>query len=330
MSDFKGVEISDVAGLAEPLIKLFEVASCGVGKLYEPLHIRRMAKAKAKELEIMGAEVSKNMMLPHAYNNGEISIDATDANELILRMQNRLLFQELKKQQNIDAVVTNAYNILENETTVSDEPVDEDWILRFFNSVADISSEEMQVLWAKILAGEVKRPKTFSMRTLDVLHNISKDEAALFEGICQYRTTLGVESSIYNDKDYLSNAGISVSDILRLDECGLFISNPFLVFEIAVPAAGKVLTHNSEIVIIVKSRDKNEVNLKIEEFPFTLTGEEIVQLFEPPESDNLLAFAKHLGLNKNDIIVSAHTIINISDSDINYDEQNLLDIQSTP
>ena len=48
MSDLKGLEISDIFGLSEPLTKLVETVSCGVGKLYEPTHIRRLAKAKAE------------------------------------------------------------------------------------------------------------------------------------------------------------------------------------------------------------------------------------------------------------------------------------------
>jgi hypothetical protein len=45
---------------------------------------------------------------------------------------------------------------LKKENDVSDTPVDEDWIVRFFNVVEDISDEMMQQLWGRILAGEVK------------------------------------------------------------------------------------------------------------------------------------------------------------------------------
>ena len=46
MSDVKGIEIHDILGLEEPLTKLIECVSNGIGKIYEPTHIKRIAKAK--------------------------------------------------------------------------------------------------------------------------------------------------------------------------------------------------------------------------------------------------------------------------------------------
>lgn len=45
------MEIKDLAGLSQPLTKLVEVISIGIGKLYEPAHIKRMANAKAYEIK---------------------------------------------------------------------------------------------------------------------------------------------------------------------------------------------------------------------------------------------------------------------------------------
>lgn len=53
MPDLKGVEVHDLLGLSEPTTKLIETISSGIGKVYEPWHIKRMAKAKKEELEII-------------------------------------------------------------------------------------------------------------------------------------------------------------------------------------------------------------------------------------------------------------------------------------
>jgi hypothetical protein len=42
----------------------------------------------------------------------------------------------------------------------------------------------MQLLWGKLLAGEVARPGNFSLRTLNVLQNLTRSEALAFEAIC--------------------------------------------------------------------------------------------------------------------------------------------------
>ena len=50
----------------------------------------------------------------------------------------------------------------------------------------DVTDEEMQLLWSRVLAGETKRPKSFSLRTLDILRNLSKEEAEKFQNLCKY------------------------------------------------------------------------------------------------------------------------------------------------
>lgn len=94
MSDVKGIEISDVLGLSQPLTKLIETVSCGIGKIYDPVHVKRMAKAKAKskEIELISSTVSNNMHLPISYGDGTVSIDTKNANDLVTRAQNRFLF----------------------------------------------------------------------------------------------------------------------------------------------------------------------------------------------------------------------------------------------
>lgn len=92
MSDVKGIEISDVLGLSQPLTKLIETVSCGIGKIYDPVHVKRRAKAKSKEIELISSTVSNNMHLPISYGDGTVSIDTKNANDLVTRAKNRFLF----------------------------------------------------------------------------------------------------------------------------------------------------------------------------------------------------------------------------------------------
>lgn len=87
---------------------------------------------------------------------------------------------------NLQQIVNQAKTQFTEGEQVSPEPVNKDWQNRFFSIAEDISDEEMQKLWANILAGEVKRPKSFSLRTLDVLRNLSKEEAELFTQANQF------------------------------------------------------------------------------------------------------------------------------------------------
>lgn len=47
LDGMSGIKISDVLGLSEPLSKLIDVASAACGKVYEPLHIKKIGRRKS-------------------------------------------------------------------------------------------------------------------------------------------------------------------------------------------------------------------------------------------------------------------------------------------
>lgn len=187
--------------IMSPTTKLIDAVAGAIGKAYEPTHTKRMATARAFEIEEIGRVLRENADIPIEYVRGNISADTKDFDEFVKRSQSRLAFQELQKQNNIESVTQKAYRFLESEKVCSQEPVDQDWMIRFFNSVEDISSKEMQQLWAKILAGEVRQPKSFSLRTLETLRNITQEEAKLFESICSAAVFSRDEFIIPNDSN---------------------------------------------------------------------------------------------------------------------------------
>ena len=128
--------------------------------------MRKEADAKSYEIGIIESAKTK------AIAEGKES-----EAETYIRIQERLLFKEIDRQNNLDNVIEIAAEQLGQEKSINEEPVDKDWSKRFFNIVEDISDEEMQTVWGRILAGEIKSPKSYSMRTLELLKNLSKEEA---------------------------------------------------------------------------------------------------------------------------------------------------------
>ena len=41
--------------------------------------------------------------------------------------------------------------------------------MRFFDAVGNVSNEELQKLWGKVLAGEMQQPGSCSLRTMEVI-----------------------------------------------------------------------------------------------------------------------------------------------------------------
>ncbi len=165
--------------------KLLDYAASGIGSIAGSMLASWQARqqVKARLIEAQGEADSLRMIAeaqskarailvaPEASVEGELSIGDT--------VSQRIQFQEEKRQQNIASVVAQAAQNLGDDDVPDHEP-DHDWTARFFDEVQDISSEEMQALWAKILAGEVQRPGSTSIRTLSVLRNLDQQTARLF------------------------------------------------------------------------------------------------------------------------------------------------------
>ena len=198
----------------EPLAKLIDVVTNAIGKWYEPRHVVRMASAEAKAEHIKTIEKVKREAL---LNHNE------DLYNHLSAVEKRLITKESKRQQNIEQVVNCAANVLSLETEVSSENVDPDWITRFFDIAQDISNEQMQDLWGRVLAGEVKQPKSFSLRTLEMLRNMTSYEAQLFENLSSYVFHYG-RCYIYNGLLEKGYQNLQYGAIIRLMEMGLIQS----------------------------------------------------------------------------------------------------------
>lgn len=156
------VPLIDIGKLSEPLTKLVECLSAGCGQLYGPLGTVRQAKADGQALRIKAQAEAECL-------------------EIQTRARHRAEHIEVVRQQNLDRVA--ALAALELPEQVSEEPVDQGWTLQFVSGAQDVCDEDMRVIWARILAGEVAKPGTFFKRTLDFLRTLEKWEAEMFSAL---------------------------------------------------------------------------------------------------------------------------------------------------
>ena len=147
----------------------------------------------------------------------------------------RIQFQEEKRQRNIGSVVGLTAELL-GATEVADQDPDHDWTARFFNYMQDVSSEEMQSLWAKVLAGEIERPGSISIRSLSILRNLDQATAKLFQKLSSCCVIFEPGSERISDarvpslggnagENSLQEFGLSFGELNILNEHGLVISD---------------------------------------------------------------------------------------------------------
>ena len=151
--------------LTEPLTKLVDVVATGMGALYAPFGTVRQAKADGRARVILAKADAEVLSLQQ-------------------RAQHRLQYVESRRQANLEQIAVKASQAIPE--VVSEETVDEDWILQFFENAQDVCDAEMQQLWGRLLAGEVASPQTFSKRTLQFLKIMDKQEAVAFVRYCGF------------------------------------------------------------------------------------------------------------------------------------------------
>lgn len=251
----------DIEKFTDPVKKLVEVVSDAVGVLYEPRRIERKARAEAN------SEIYKKL--------GELV-----SKELDERTLKRIVRKENNRQINIEAIFELAVHEIGGQDNISDDDVDPDWITDFFNLCQDISNEDLQLIWARLLASEVSKPGSFHKRTLHELRMMSSIEANWFNSFCENVVEISTHVSfemVYNSMivqfiplkegsvamDY---AKISSYQLYRLEEIGLINSTTF-----SLEDSDEYYLRSGDVIFETYAG----IDYSIETYALTLVGEDL-------------------------------------------------------
>ena len=166
------------------------------------------------------------------------------------RASNTFAKRILREQFNLEKIMSFATDILkgkkynnsanqevddESEKTISD-----DWFNIFEKEASQKSSEEMQERFARILAGEIKRPGSYSIRAIKLLGEIDSDIASIFRIFCSgcisFDDPVG-SGSIYKSIFPKFQVGRSVSFLEKYGLNGVMLSylKEFSLLQIETP-----------------------------------------------------------------------------------------------
>jgi hypothetical protein len=137
----------------------------------------------------------------------------------------------------------------------------------------------MQQLWGRILAGEIKRSGAFSLRALDLIRNLSKTEAQLFERVCNWAISTGEFSFVANvDGEWLQkHRGTYFLQFVELADLGLLFPNPVDITLFANQEQTMPFSYvNGETLVF--SQLKTISPLRFQIWKFTKVGAELVPL----------------------------------------------------
>lgn len=227
------------------IIKLWDtVAEKGIGSLFRPWQSRRDGFAaievkRAERLALAQAEVEaqrilrgdatysleQRRLISHAVSNAfsapteDPAIDDASA-QILEGVGAAIVADTIRKEVNVTKALLFAEEALADANgTPSDESPSNEWFTRWRESAGQVSTEEVQELWGRVLAGELKKPGAFSLRTLDFVRNLDKNDAELLARIAQYR----IDDCVFipEDKDFFSTRQLNFDRMLDLQELGV-------------------------------------------------------------------------------------------------------------
>lgn len=235
-------------------------------------------------------------------------------NNLQFRTMEREMSQGMRKQLNIENIIAKSTDQLVDQTEIDDHEIDDDWFAKFFNIVENISNEEMKYLWSKILSGEIITPGSYSLRTLDILRNLNKSEATIFEKYSKiaFRTSGGT-FLLNNDKTK------NYQEILKLMEAGLL--NHGSTTNITLQSSPEGMAEYfllGDNCLIVSS--KEQVSVRFPVYVLTKAGEELLQIVSPTSNLPFLRTLKEYFANQSDkLTFIIGKIISFNEWALDYD-----------
>lgn len=230
------------------VIKLWEtLAEKGIGSLLKPWHTKREGRARNEvrreemlmlaQAEADAADVrsGRKQLRPDGTlmlaSNGDPDAFVVEQ-QLVKRIVPTLELQYAIRASKVTAAVENARREINATKAVlhaeeqlasdSQQPpsreIEEDWLFAWREYAGRVAAEDLQRLWGSVLAGEVKSPGRYSMRTLEFLKTLAKEEAEAISKIATY----AIDGRIARGQmAYLETRGISFGLLFQMQDMGI-------------------------------------------------------------------------------------------------------------
>ena len=267
----EGFSLVDLGKLAEPINTLITKIANAAGILYEPTRIRRKARAEA-DAELITATNQLKL------------------NDLSRRALKRFIIEESIKQTNIENILDKTFP----EISESADPskLSNEWLLFFFERAKCASDNELQTIWAKILAGETNNHGSFSKSTLRILSEMSQEDATTFMKVASFAFKIDDSDHIFLyefDDEIVKKFGLSFGSVNRLNALGLLSCGATFGYMVSeLPQNTSAFYNNKEVRISFKFPKENKIQCG--QAILTQSGRELLKICSPNYSDEIFNY----------------------------------------
>jgi hypothetical protein len=204
--------------------------------------------------------------------------------------------EEKRKLENRAAATKVALEDLDTNASATDAPseIDDDWLNFFARLSEDKSAEELQRLFGKILSGEIRKPGSFSLRTVQIMSTISKQDAELVSNLLSYAVhemVIPFDITVGQTKMPLDGERVLLEE---LGVAGHPCSIGGMSFPLTVMPSSRGALMASHRAVLVDNKMQQSVDIRISGQLLTGTGRELLKISNSPPTDIefMKAFAK--------------------------------------
>jgi hypothetical protein len=289
---------SAITGLPAPVRKNFFKA---IGQLSTALLDIPIASLQAKKAEIQAKGEVRVRMINRQGEKFADGISVPD--EYIERASEKYSAKIIREQLNLDDISRIATeDLISSKRAVLQEDnkeISDDWLNEFENYAKLKSSDDIKIAFGKILSGEIKRPGSFSIRTIRIISQLDNEVAILFQKFCsitsaiwaldRYPDARATFLDTKNTSNELREYELPYASILILREYGLVAEDNNMSYKICIGKhegdfypAFRYLHKNFHL----ETKDGQEFTgeLQFTGISLTAAGKELISIITPTEN----------------------------------------------
>lgn len=191
--------------------------------------------------------------------------------KMIAVLNSKRIIKRLKNQKDIADI---AINIAKEGTDFScKSKVDDEWLDRFMESASFVNSDEMKLVWGKILANEFEIPGSTPQNMTRILSEFNQNLAKAFCTLCSMNVLyihMGTEDKIddalyriivpFDDNvDYMKKHGITFNVLNELDTLGVIKFDPVAGYAITNINNKTVLLYINGKTIEIQTNEQDKI-----------------------------------------------------------------------
>jgi hypothetical protein len=273
--------------------------------------IRALSDARVKVINKQGEDLYSKSEAPELY---------------VLKAGEKYASKIIKEQINLDDITKYAaHNLTEAKIDAAVKEVEElspDWLNEFESNARLKSSEDMKMIYGKILSGEILQPGKYSIRTIKLMSQLDNEAAKLFQILCNLSITIEINHEILDarvislgnaSQNSLAPYGLNFDKLNVLQEYGLIITDfhSYFTYNICVVNNENFVSVPFKYQGINKALLKINGNippkdLKINGVAFTKAGRELHSIIScnenPAYTEQLIKYFQEMSFSMVDVV----------------------------